>query len=63
MFKGGGGGGGGQRHLDFVSVADVDDQERVGNSLVWFGDSEAELVEILNIVFGHDIKAEVWSRF
>ena len=36
-----------------VSVADVDDEEFVGNSLV----------EILTLKIVQDIEAEVWSRF
>ena len=39
--------------LDVVSVADVGAKERVVDSLV----------EILNLSFGHDIEAGVWSRF
>ena len=39
--------------LDVVSVADVDAEERVDNSLV----------EILKLMFGQDFEAEVWSRF
>ena len=38
---------------DIVTVADVDDKERVGNSLV----------EILTLKIVQDIKAEFWSRF
>ena len=36
-----------------VTVADVDDEEHVGNSLV----------EILTLKTVQDIEAEVWSRF
>ena len=36
-----------------VSVADVDDEEFVGNSLV----------EILTLKIVQDMEAEVWSRF
>ena len=39
--------------LDVVSVADVGAKERVVDSLA----------EILNLSFGHDIEAGVWSRF
>ena len=39
--------------LDVVSVADVDAEERVDNSLV----------KILKLKFGQDFEAEVWSRF
>ena len=39
--------------LDIVCVADVNAEECVDNSLV----------EILNLNFGHNIKAEIWSRF
>ena len=39
--------------LDVTSVADVDAEELVDDSLV----------EILNLNFGHDIKTEVWARF
>ena len=36
-----------------LSFCDVDEEERVGNSLV----------EILTLKIVHDIKALVWSRF
>ena len=39
--------------LDATRVADVDAEELVDDSLV----------EILNLNFGHDNKAEVWARF
>ena len=39
--------------LEVVTVADVDDEERVGNSLF----------KILTLKIVKDIKAEVWSRF
>ena len=39
--------------VDTVTVADVDIEELVDNSLV----------VILNLNFGHDIEAEVWARF
>ena len=39
--------------LDATRVADVDGEELVDDSLV----------EILNLNFGHDNKAEVWARF
>ena len=39
--------------LDNITVADVDDEERVGNSLF----------KILTLKIVKDIKAEVWSRF
>ena len=39
--------------VDTVTVADVDAEELVDDSLV----------EILNLNFGHDNKAEVWARF
>ena len=50
---GGGGGVRGQGLLDFVSVADVDDEEHVGNSLV----------QILKLKFGRDFKHFLWSRY
>ena len=37
--------------VEVVTVADVDDEERVGNSLV----------EILMLKIAQDIEAEVWS--
>ena len=39
--------------VDVVIVADVDEEEHVGNSLV----------EILTLKIAQDIEAEVWSRF
>ena len=39
--------------LDVASVADVDAEELVDDSLV----------VILNLNFGDDVKAEVWARF
>ena len=39
--------------VDVITVADFDDEERVGNSLV----------VILTLEIGQYIKAEVWSRF
>ena len=39
--------------VDTVTVADVDVEELVDNSLV----------KILNLSFGQEIEAEVWSRF
>ena len=39
--------------VDIVTVADVDYEERVGNSLV----------EIFTLKIVQDIEAEVWSRF
>ena len=41
------------KFLDVVSVADVDAEERVDNSLV----------KILKLKFGQDFEAEVWSRY
>ena len=38
---------------NIITVADVDDEERVGNSLF----------KILTLKIVKDIKAEVWSRF
>ena len=37
--------------LDNITVADVDDEERVGNSLV----------EILRLKFGRDFEVNFWS--
>ena len=39
--------------VDVVPVADFNDEERIGNSLV----------EILTLKIVQDIEAEVWSRF
>ena len=39
--------------IPFINVADVNAEECIDNSLV----------EILNLNFGHNIKAEIWSRF
>ena len=39
--------------LDVVTVVDVDNKERVGNTLV----------KTLKLKFGQDVVTEVWSRF
>ena len=51
-----------QKHLVVVSVADVDAEERVDYSLVETWKLKLE-VDDLNLNFGEDIEAEVWSRF
>ena len=43
--------------LDVVSVADVDAEERVDDSLVEI------LVKIFKYISGQDFEAEIWSRF
>ena len=47
--------------LDVVSVADVDAEEKVDDRLLDV--LKLRFVEILNLDFGDDIEAEVWSRF
>ena len=39
--------------VDVVTVVDVNNEERVGNTLV----------KILKLKFGQDFEAEVWLRF
>ena len=39
--------------VNVVTVVDVDNEERVGNTLV----------NILKLKFGQDFEAEVWSRY
>ena len=68
----------GQRLIDFASVADVDDEERVGSSLVeilklkfgrdfepcfWSRYWSWSLVKILKFIFGQDFEAGIWSKF
>ena len=60
--------------VDVVTVADVDDEDHVGNSLlrIWklrfsrkvkFLFSAQCLVKILKLKFRHDFEAGVWSVF
>ena len=53
--------------VEVVTVADVSDEDRVGNSLlqIWklrFG-RKAKAVQTLSTTFGQDFEREVWSVF
>ena len=46
--------------VEVVTVADVSDEDRVGNSLL---QTLSTLVKILKLKFRQDFEAEVWSVF
>ena len=50
-----------QNLLRFVSVADVDDENRVGNGLMQTWELKLGSVNILNFKFSRD--GDVWLRF
>ena len=52
------------KRVDIVTDADVDNEERMCNSLVEILTPKiGRLFKILKLKFGQDIEAEVWSRF
>ena len=59
---------GNSKLVEVVTVVDVDDEDRVGNSLlqIWelrFGQKARKEIQILSKRFGQDFEFEVQARF